>query len=151
MQRVVPEIGALFDGVEDSIHGGFFSPLLGSAISKDLRDLTTTPIKLGGFSLPNPTLTSETNFTASQCETAHLINALHDLCIFSHVKHKQVMETCWEAMKAEKGLAASALIDQISHRQGGHASACCRTIGRRGAARGWQQCRPWTCAPPSAP
>ena len=88
VQRVVPDIGALFDSLEDSVHGGFFSPLLGSAISKDLRDLTTTTIKLGRFSLPNPTLTSETNFTASQCETAHLINTLRDLCIFSHVKHK---------------------------------------------------------------
>ena len=122
VQWVVPEIGALFDGVEDSAHGEFFSPLLGSAISNDLRDLTTTPIKLSGFSLLNPTLTSETKFTASQCETSHLINALRELCPFRHVKHKQVMESCRQAMKAEKGLTASTLIDQIGHRQGGHAS-----------------------------
>ena len=47
MQWVVPKIGALFKGVEDSVNGEFLSPLLGIAISNDLRDLTTTPIKLG--------------------------------------------------------------------------------------------------------
>ena len=56
VQRVVPYIGEHFLGVEGSLHGDFFSPLLGRSILSDLRELTTTPIKLGGLSLPNPVM-----------------------------------------------------------------------------------------------
>ena len=64
-------------------------------------------------------MSADATFTASECETALLISTLCGVIMFNHVNHKQVMETCRQAMKAEKGLAASALIEQIGNHQGG--------------------------------
>ena len=67
VMRVAPLIGELFHPVEQAIHHNFFRPLLGSDISDTLRAWTTTLMKLGGFSVPNPLLAADVNYRTSQC------------------------------------------------------------------------------------
>ena len=117
--RVVPDIAELFTPLETALHDDFFAKLVGSPISSDLREYTTAPIKLGGCSIPDPRLQAKENYTASQCETAHLIGALRGKCVFRHVSHKRVMETCREEMRERKAETATRLIGCIGRRPGG--------------------------------
>ena len=100
--RVVPDIEDLFTPLEATLHHDFFAKLVGSAITSKLREYSTVPIKMRGCSIPDPRLQAGENYTVSQCETAHLIKALRGKCVFWHVSHKRVMETCREEMRERK-------------------------------------------------
>jgi hypothetical protein len=141
VMRVVPLIGELFHPVEHALHHNFFTPLLGSGISDTLRAWTTAPMKLGGFSVPNPLLAADVNYRASQCETAHLISALRGHVRFNHVHHKQVMNTCREAMKEEKMAAASSLLWEIGRKDDGPSHKKVAYNGERGCST-WLQAIP---------
>jgi hypothetical protein len=56
VMRVVPKIADLFHSLEMMIQKRFFQKLVGSAITSDLREYSTVPIKMGGCSIPNPRL-----------------------------------------------------------------------------------------------
>ena len=73
---MVPAIVYLFTLLELTLHKDFFAKLVGSAITSDLRDYSTIPIKMGGCSIPDPRLQAADKYTTSQCDTAYLIQAL---------------------------------------------------------------------------
>ena len=92
-----------------TLHNNFFAKLVGSTITSNLRKYSTVLIKMECCSIPNPRLQAAENYIKSQCETAYLIQALRKQCVFRHVSHKRVMETCREEMKESKADKATCL------------------------------------------
>jgi hypothetical protein len=86
--RVTPLVSDIYLPVDHILHHNFFAPLLGSDISDTLREWTTIPMKLGGFSMPNPLLAAGVNYHAPQCDTVYLISALRGNVKFNHIRHK---------------------------------------------------------------
>jgi len=78
LQRVVGDIGDAFDPIESAIISTFLPALFDTpqAIHKDLRALTSLPVKKAGIGLPNPTTAAPHNHTSSKECTAVLTNAL---------------------------------------------------------------------------
>jgi hypothetical protein len=65
LQRTIPDIGHLFQPLEDAIHQKFIPSLTGRPpCSKLTRSLLALPVRLGGLGLINPTATTNNNFQA---------------------------------------------------------------------------------------
>ena len=71
----------LFQPLEDVIRSKFIPCLTGRAPPNDLeRNLLSLPPRLGGLGIPNPTTTSDTEYTASRsaCKPLYNLILLHD-------------------------------------------------------------------------
>ena len=99
MQRVVPNIDAIFKLLENSIQSKFFSELFGETVNDPLRSWLSLPIKKGGASIPNPEAVSKTNFYASSHEYSHLIEALGKVGEFNLVTRGNQMSEIRNWMK----------------------------------------------------
>eukprot|EP00731_Ephydatia_muelleri_P009516 Em0005g102a len=81
LARTVPDITRLFQPLEDVIRTKFIPCLTGRAPPNDLeRNLLSLPPKLGGLGIPDPTITSDTEYTASRsvCKPLYNLILLHD-------------------------------------------------------------------------
>eukprot|EP00731_Ephydatia_muelleri_P007729 Em0004g67a len=81
LARTVPDITRLFQPFEDVIRTKFIPCLTGRAPPNDLeRNLLSLPPRLGGLGIPNPTTTSDTEYTASRsvCKSLYNLILLHD-------------------------------------------------------------------------
>ena len=81
LARTVPDITRLFQPLEDVIRTKFIPCLTGRAPPNDLeRNLLSLPPRLGGLGIPNPTITSDTEYTASRsvCKPLYNLILLYD-------------------------------------------------------------------------
>ena len=81
LARTVPDITRLFQPLEDVIRTKFIPCLTGRAPPNDLeRNLLSLPPRLGGLGIPNPIITSDTEYTASRsvCKPLYNLILLHD-------------------------------------------------------------------------
>jgi hypothetical protein len=92
LQRVVPEIGDRFAGVEQAISANFLPALFDKKIEENdkRRVLAGLPIKHAGLALPDPTTSAEDNYLASTLVCSHLIAALRGVEMFRSTEHDTV-------------------------------------------------------------
>ena len=75
-QRIIPEIAARFETLEDAIAYTFVPALYGSAVSKQVRSLSALPVKSAGLAINNPVETSQDDYTASTLLCLHVSLAI---------------------------------------------------------------------------
>eukprot|EP00731_Ephydatia_muelleri_P024258 Em0016g529a len=93
LARTVPDITRLFQPLEDVIRTKFIPCLTGRAPPNDLeRNLLSLPPRLGGLGIPNPTITSDTEYTASRsvCKPLYNLILLHDSSYHTEAIEQQV-------------------------------------------------------------
>ena len=81
LATTVPDIAMLFQPLADVIRSKFIPHLTGRAPLNDIeRNLISLPPRLGGLGIPNPTTTSNTEYTASRsvCKPLYDLILLHD-------------------------------------------------------------------------
>ena len=81
LARTVPDITRFFQPLEDVIRNKFIPCLTGRPPLNDLEHkLLSLPPRLGGLGIPNPTATSDTEYTASisVCKPLYNLILLHD-------------------------------------------------------------------------
>ena len=71
VQRTIPDISNLFVPLEDAIRNLFIPSLVGRKILEVERKILALPVRLGGMSIRNPTMSSE-EFDASTTITQNL-------------------------------------------------------------------------------
>ena len=77
MQRVTPDIGTMFQTIEDALHDTFLPALFKGGISQiPGRAVTGLPVKQAMIALPEPTQTLRAKWMASCVITGHLVSAL---------------------------------------------------------------------------
>ena len=88
MQRVTPGIGDAFGKVEKELQEAFF-PALFEGLGEGATEIgfTRLPVKQAGLALPDPTMTSPENWTASCVITGHLVAALRGQVEFRTADH----------------------------------------------------------------
>ena len=78
MQHITPDIGTLFQPVEDELRDSFLPDLFkGATYQIPGRAVTGLPVKQARIALLGPTHTAGANWTASCVITGHLVAALH--------------------------------------------------------------------------
>jgi hypothetical protein len=95
LQRVVPEIGDKFAGVERAISDDFLPALFDDKIceSDKRRALAGLPVKHVGLALPDPTTSAESNHEASTLVCSHLLAAFRGVEPFQSEEHASVRRT----------------------------------------------------------
>ena len=102
MQRVAPDIGMAFQGVEDALQDIFLPDLFQGATSQiPRRVITGLTVKQAGIALPDPTWTAGVNWTASCMITGHLVAALRGTVEFRSGDHALLIgeereDICWQ-------------------------------------------------------
>ena len=78
LQCTTPEIGPLFEPLEQTIRETFLTALFGEPIPVDNHrcELSRLPVKHSGLALPNPVESAKQNYEASRNVCSHLIDAL---------------------------------------------------------------------------
>ena len=71
-QRTIPGIADLFQPLEDVIRQKFIPALIGREISDIERRLFALPLRFGGLGIPDPTITSDREFSCSEMITRPL-------------------------------------------------------------------------------
>ena len=67
LMRTIPDIGALFQPLEDAIRQFFLPAITGrQAMSETERELLALPPRLGGLGIPNPTKSASSQFRSSK-------------------------------------------------------------------------------------
>lgn len=109
LQRTTPNIGHLFQPLEDAIHETFIPALIGRTVSDIERRILALPIRYGGINLRNPVNTAISEFTNSLSVSESLTNIIYkqdaDLSNYDHVevmkKIKQIQKFKDEAILEE--------------------------------------------------
>ena len=112
LQRVVSDCSDHFSPLETAIRTVLLPALFGGAdpteISPDLRSVLSLPIRHGGISLPDPTVTADTNHTTSSVCTALLTDSLLDGTELSLVDHQKCMAEGKKGATTERNATATA-------------------------------------------
>ena len=93
VQHFTPDIGMDFQAVEDELCYTFLPSLFQGSTSQIPRSaITGLPFIHNGISLPNPTQTVGTNWTASCMITGNLVAALRETAKLRSGNHALLME-----------------------------------------------------------
>ena len=105
VQRTIPDIGDLFQPIEDCIRNEFIPALVGRAVSDTERLLFSLPTKLGGLNIPNPVRLCSKEYEWSQNLTMSLTEKIKRQTLYEEdspdqikKRHNQVLRQ----IKAEK-------------------------------------------------
>ena len=106
VQRTVPDIGKLFEPLEEIIRHELIPVLLGTSVSDKERCLLALPVRMGGLGLDNPVETANHAYSNSRYCTEPLVNHLmsdetHDYAVVARLD-KAVSEKISECELATK-------------------------------------------------
>ena len=78
VQRTVPDVGHLFQPLEDLIRSELIPSLIGQHCDDQLRRILALPISMGGLGLENPVENANHQYSDSRFTTEPLVNAILD-------------------------------------------------------------------------
>ena len=88
LQRTIPEIGHLFEPLEDIIRSSFIPCLVGRQVSDLEREVLSLPPGLGGMGIENPVKASDRAYKNSRALTGPLVDLI--LCRCDEIEMAQV-------------------------------------------------------------
>ena len=77
LQRVVPDVSAAFQPIENALAEDFIPALFGDKACPS-RDLTQLPVRHAGLGIPNPVTSSDTHFTVSLAMTKQVTDSIRN-------------------------------------------------------------------------
>ena len=102
VQRTIPEIGHLFEPLEEAIRDKLIPALIGRKVNNKEREIFSLPVRYGGMNIRNPVQTAEKEFEASMFITENLTQIIksqeNDL---SNYNEEEALERV-KAAKAKK-------------------------------------------------
>ena len=127
VMRTIESVGTLLQPLEDVIHQHFIPALTGRKPCSELeRNLLSLPCRLGGLNIPNPTLMSDLQFSASKKISAPLATLIlqqseefHIPCLHSvkseiHQMKQQLLNSTFTDVKSSLDRDLQRTIDLIS-------------------------------------
>jgi hypothetical protein len=107
LQRVIPNIDAHFQPLEEMITSSFLPALFGKSQDSisDIRTLLALPVKLAGLAVPDPVSTCAANYQSSTVMSSHLLLAVQEKITFNFQDHNDTCRAALVATRAEKQLS----------------------------------------------
>jgi hypothetical protein len=94
LQRVTDGLGLEFSAIATALHYDFLPAIFGIDEASDtLRKMASLPVKFAGLAIPDPTVTAETNWSASTVICGHIIAAIRGTTIYRSADHLSVLKT----------------------------------------------------------